>query len=147
MDTLPDDVLLIVLRYACVSPSDYFRCCLVSARWHRLCMQSEDFQRFLRRYENFLHAKWGEQADRYHEVVEAITNTARMDVELTTQERQLLSTGFKNLLGDRRAAWRILSSMHEKEISQGAPQWRLQIIQSLSSLLTFISYFQNTLKK
>lgn len=36
---------------------------------------------------------------------------------MTLEERNLLSVAFKNLIGARRAAWRIVSSIEEKEIS------------------------------
>ena len=35
-------------------------------------------------------------------------------VELTTEERNLLSVAYKNRIGQRRASWRILSSCEEK---------------------------------
>lgn len=44
---------------------------------------------------------------------------ARLDVELTVEERNLLSVGYKNVIGARRASWRILSSIEQKEESKG----------------------------
>ena len=46
-------------------------------------------------------------------------NVAKMDVELTIEERNLLSVGYKNVIGSRRASWRILSSIEQKEESRG----------------------------
>eukprot|EP00899_Mesostigma_viride_P003375 jgi/Mesvir1/13038/Mv06029-RA.1 len=40
---------------------------------------------------------------------------AKLDVELTVEERNLLSVGYKNVIGARRASWRILSSIEQKE--------------------------------
>lgn len=40
---------------------------------------------------------------------------AKMDVELTVEERDLVFVGYKNVIGARRAAWRILSSIEQKE--------------------------------
>jgi len=34
--------------------------------------------------------------------------------ELTTEERNLLSVAYKNVIGARRAAWRMLSSLEDK---------------------------------
>ncbi|KAL9661689.1 hypothetical protein QQ045_026515 [Rhodiola kirilowii] len=64
-------------------------------------------------------AKLAEQAERYDEMVEAMTKVAKLDVELTVEERNLLSVGYKNVVGARRAAWRILSSIEHKEESRG----------------------------
>ncbi|CAA2955072.1 14-3-3 protein 9-like isoform X1 [Olea europaea var. sylvestris] len=64
-------------------------------------------------------AKLAEQAERYDEMVEAMKKVAKMDVELTVEERNLLSVGYKNVIGARRASWRILSSIEQKEESRG----------------------------
>lgn len=44
---------------------------------------------------------------------------AEMDVELTVEERNLLSVAYKNVIGARRASWRIISSIEQKEESKG----------------------------
>ncbi|KAL2483423.1 14-3-3-like protein GF14 mu [Forsythia ovata] len=67
-------------------------------------------------------AKLAEQAERYDEMVEAMKKVAKMDVELTVEERNLLSVGYKNVIGARRASWRILSSIEQKEESRGNEQ-------------------------
>ncbi|KAM7250410.1 hypothetical protein ACFE04_022293 [Oxalis oulophora] len=64
-------------------------------------------------------AKLAEQAERYDEMVESMKNVAKLDVELTVEERNLLSVGYKNVVGSRRASWRILSSIEQKEESRG----------------------------
>ncbi|CAA0832697.1 14-3-3-like protein GF14 mu [Striga hermonthica] len=64
-------------------------------------------------------AKLAEQAERYDEMVEAMKRVANMDVDLTVEERNLLSVGYKNVVGSRRASWRILSSIEQKEESRG----------------------------
>nr|ADO95307.1 14-3-3-like protein GF14 Omicron [Eutrema salsugineum] len=67
-------------------------------------------------------AKLNEQAERYDEMVEAMKKVAALDVELTIEERNLLSVGYKNVIGARRASWRILSSIEQKEESRGNEQ-------------------------
>ncbi|KAA8524256.1 hypothetical protein F0562_010679 [Nyssa sinensis] len=73
--------------------------------------------------ENFVYiAKLAEQAERYDEMVDSMKNVAKLDVELTVEERNLLSVGYKNVIGARRASWRILSSIEQKEESRGNEQ-------------------------
>jgi len=64
-------------------------------------------------------AKLAEQAERYDEMVEAMKKVACMDVELTVEERNLLSVAYKNVIGARRASWRIVCSIEQKEESKG----------------------------
>lgn len=45
---------------------------------------------------------------------------AAMDTELSIEERNLLSVAYKNVIGARRASWRIISSIEQKEESKGA---------------------------
>ncbi|KAK4777414.1 hypothetical protein SAY87_017601 [Trapa incisa] len=52
-------------------------------------------------------------------MVEAMKSVAKLNFELTVEERNLLSVGFKNVVGARRASWRILSSIEPKEESRG----------------------------
>lgn len=47
---------------------------------------------------------------------------AKLDIELTVEERNLLSVGYKNVIGARRASWRILSSIEQKEEAKGNEQ-------------------------
>ncbi|KVH87919.1 14-3-3 protein 7-like [Cynara cardunculus var. scolymus] len=67
-------------------------------------------------------ARIAEQAERYDEMVEAMKSIAKMDVDLTLEERNLLSVGYKNVIGARRASWRILSSIEQKEEGKGHEQ-------------------------
>ncbi|KAK4758335.1 hypothetical protein SAY87_019636 [Trapa incisa] len=67
-------------------------------------------------------AKLAEQAERYDEMVEAMKKVAKLDMELTVEERNLLSVGYKNVIGSRRASWRILSSIEQKEEAKGNEQ-------------------------
>lgn len=58
----------------------------------------------------------------FAEMVDLMKKVAKLDVELTVEERNLLSVGYKNVIGARRAAWRILSSIEQKEESRGNDQ-------------------------
>lgn len=44
------------------------------------------------------------------------------DDELTIEERNILSVAFKNVVGTRRAAWRVISLIERKENKKGAVQ-------------------------
>ena len=56
------------------------------------------------------------------EMIEVMRKIAKLDVELTVEERNLLSVGYKNVIGARRASWRILSSIEQKEEAKGNEQ-------------------------
>jgi len=71
------------------------------------------------REENVYMAKLAEQAERYDEMVNAMKKVASLDVELTVEERNLLSVAYKNVIGARRASWRIISSIEQKEENKG----------------------------
>jgi len=79
------------------------------------------------RDENVYMAKLSEQAERYEEMVNAMKAVAKLDVELTVEERNLLSVAYKNVIGARRASWRIVSSIEQKEESKGNSQHVVRI--------------------
>lgn len=83
-------------------------------------------------------AKLAEQAERYEgesrcvppkfhdlgltrwlEMVENMKVVASANVELSVEERNLLSVAYKNVIGARRASWRIVTSIEQKEESKG----------------------------
>ena len=64
-------------------------------------------------------AKLAEQAERYDEMVQSMKKVAQLNIELTVEERNLLSVAYKNVIGARRASWRIISSIEQKEESKG----------------------------
>ncbi|RDX95117.1 14-3-3-like protein B, partial [Mucuna pruriens] len=63
-------------------------------------------------------AKLSEQAERYEEMVEFMEKVVvgwTPASELSVEERNLLSVAYKNVIGSLRAAWRIVSSIEQKE--------------------------------
>jgi len=64
-------------------------------------------------------ARLCEQAERYDEMVTFMKEVAKLGGELTVDERNLLSVAYKNVVGTRRASWRIISSIEQKEESKG----------------------------
>lgn len=65
-------------------------------------------------------ARLCEQAERYDEMVTYMKEVAKIGGELTVDERNLLSVAYKNVVGTRRASWRIISSIEQKEESKGS---------------------------
>ncbi|MBA0666715.1 hypothetical protein Gotur_021234 [Gossypium turneri] len=74
------------------------------------------------REENVYMAKLAEQAERYEEMVkfmENVVSAVPAPDELSVEERNLLSVAYKNVIGARRASWRIVSSIEQKEEGRG----------------------------
>lgn len=76
----------------------------------------------------------------FSEMVESMKEVAKMDTELTVEERNLLSVAYKNVIGARRASWRIISSIEQKE-EQNVPErvelikkFRLQVEKELKDI-------------
>ena len=65
-------------------------------------------------------ARLAEQCERYDEMVNYASDFAKAGhEELSLEERNILSVAFKNVVGTRRAAWRVLSSIEKKENNKG----------------------------
>lgn len=59
-------------------------------------------------------AKLAEQAERFDEMVQDMKEVAKQPQELTVEERNLLSVAYKNVIGSRRASWRVVTSIEQK---------------------------------
>ena len=68
-------------------------------------------------------------------MVESMKLVAGMDVELTVEERNLLSVAYKNVIGARRASWRIISSIEQREESKGGED-KLKMIREYRKTVT-----------
>ncbi|MBA0659734.1 hypothetical protein Goklo_011841 [Gossypium klotzschianum] len=95
------------------------------------------------REEHIYMAKLAEQAERYDEMVEFMekVSACAQNEELSVEERNLLSVAYKNVIGARRASWRIISSIEQKEESRGNEEhvskirdYRAKIESELSSI-------------
>merc|ERR1712014_364693 len=64
-------------------------------------------------------AKLAEQAERYDEMADYMLKVGQAGAELSVEERNLLSVAYKNAVGSRRAAWRIITSVQQKEQTKG----------------------------
>eukprot|EP00754_Rhynchopus_humris_P022343 Rhum_TRINITY_DN14788_c12_g1::Rhum_TRINITY_DN14788_c12_g1_i2::g.119107::m.119107/K06630/YWHAE; 14-3-3 protein epsilon len=60
-------------------------------------------------------AKLAEQAERYDEMVLCMKAVVKDSAKLTQDERNLLSVAYKNSVGNRRASWRVLTSIEQRE--------------------------------
>lgn len=79
-----------------------------------------------------LKAKFAEQAERYDDMAEAMKIVTEMNEELSSEERNLLSVAYKNVVGARRSSWRVVSSIEQKTEGGGkrhelTNEYRLQI--------------------
>lgn len=63
-------------------------------------------------------AKLAEQAERYDEMADYMKDVSKASGDLSVEERNLLSVAYKNAVGSRRASWRIISSVEQKEASK-----------------------------
>ncbi|XP_029451708.1 14-3-3 protein theta [Rhinatrema bivittatum] len=59
-------------------------------------------------------AKLAEQAERYDDMAVCMKSVTEYDEELSNEERNLLSVAYKNVVGARRSAWRVISSIEQK---------------------------------
>lgn len=64
-------------------------------------------------------AKLAEEAERYEDMVNNVKSLAELNIQLNVEERNLLSVAYKNVVGARRASWRVLSSIEVKEKEKG----------------------------
>lgn len=69
---------------------------------------------------------------------------AGMDVELTVEERNLLSVAYKNVIGARRASWRIISSLEQKEENKGGEDKLKMIREYRKTVRTGLQRYQNS---
>ena len=76
------------------------------------------------------------------EMVESMKKVAKSDTELSVEERNLLSVAYKNVIGARRASWRIVSSLEQKDEGKVSEEKQLITKQyRIQVSLTFFSFF------
>lgn len=88
-------------------------------------------------------AKYAEQAERYDDMAEAMKKiTEKLTASkgrLASEERNLLSVAYKNVVGARRSSWRVISSIEQKsEASERkaamAKDYRLKVEDELKKI-------------
>mmetsp|Transcript_12629 Transcript_12629/g.29051 ORF Transcript_12629/g.29051 Transcript_12629/m.29051 type:complete len:249 (-) Transcript_12629:204-950(-) len=68
---------------------------------------------------HILMAKISESAERYDDMVNTMNSVAELGVELTVEERNLLTIAYNNCIGARRCSWHLLCSIEQKEANKG----------------------------
>ena len=66
-------------------------------------------------------AQLNENAERYEDMIITMKKIIDFGEELNDKERNLLSVCFKNVIGPRRAAWRIVSTIETREKGRTKP--------------------------
>ncbi|XP_066932690.1 14-3-3 protein gamma-like [Clytia hemisphaerica] len=65
--------------------------------------------------ETLIHrAKLAEQAERYDDMANAMKKVTEVKDMLNTEERNLLSVAYKNIVGAKRSSWRVITSIDQK---------------------------------
>ena len=67
-------------------------------------------------------AKLYEKTERYPDMVKTINKFIELEPKLNKNERNILCSGFKNIIADKRASWRLLNSMEKKESKKNSSQ-------------------------
>merc|ERR1712144_165619 len=98
----------------------------------------------LKREDALYMAKLAEQAERYDDMVKYMKRIVDLGIpanDLTVEERNLLSVGYKNMMSVRRTAWRTVQSFFEKNSEEDEDkakldeQYRSTISQEVFSLI------------
>ena len=88
------------------------------------------------------------------DIVGNMKSVARLNVDLTLEERALLGLGYRDMIGAKRASWRTVSSFEQKEVTlwpngklvKLTKEYRLNIERELSSELEeWLSIIDNNL--
>lgn len=67
-------------------------------------------------------AKLSEQAERYDDMMKQMKDLAKLGDALSSEERNLFSVAYKNVVGARRSAWRVLVSIKQREEERGTEE-------------------------
>nr|ADD38417.1 14-3-3 protein zeta [Lepeophtheirus salmonis] len=79
-------------------------------------------------------AKLSEQTERYDDMAAAMNLVTEQTNELTNEERNLLSVAYKNVVGTRRSAWRILDTPSNDDKKKFADEFKKKIEEELNKI-------------
>ena len=91
--------------------------------------------------ESVQRAKLAEQAERYDDMAASMKSVTESGIELSNEERNLLSVAYKNVVGARRSSWRVISSIEQKtegsdQKQQMAKEYRDKVESELKEICT-----------
>ncbi|KAH8851775.1 14-3-3 protein like [Schistosoma japonicum] len=95
-------------------------------------------------------AKLAEQAERYDDMAAAMKAFTELPAELGSEERNLFSVAYKNVVGARRSAWRVISTIEQRpdensKKNQLAKEYRCKLEEELNEIcrevLTLLSKY------
>jgi len=64
-------------------------------------------------------AKLAEQTERYDDMAKLMMEATKDKKLLVSEERNLLSVAFKNVVGAKRSSWRVVTALEEKQDDSG----------------------------
>ncbi|KAL2899692.1 14-3-3-like protein C [Bienertia sinuspersici] len=67
------------------------------------------------RYNIIYHAKLTAQAERYKDMIDAMTKLVKLYTDLTPEERNLLCTAYKKVTDPKRESFKLLSMTEQEE--------------------------------
>lgn len=79
-------------------------------------------------------ARLAEAAERYPEMAAAMKKLVQLHKELSNEERNLFSVAYKNVVGSRRSAWRVASSIKDGDNDECTKQLRKKIHDELEAV-------------
>ena len=96
-------------------------------------LMSESQQKKFNREEYIYLSKLYEKAERYPDMLKSINKMIELNPILNKEECDILSTGYKNMITDKRNSWRILNSMERREKKK-----KTQIVQHIREIKSHI---------
>ena len=67
-------------------------------------------------------AKLYEKSEKYSDMFKCINKFVELNPKLTKEERNILGEGYKNIVSDKRASWRLLNNMEKREEKRNSSQ-------------------------
>ena len=84
--------------------------------------EEKNQEKELSREELIYLSKLYERAERFPDMISSINKFIILEPKLSKDEKNILSAGYKNILSDKRASWRLLNTMEKKETKKKSEQ-------------------------